>query len=218
MLRRTELKTLREQIELHPTKIREVTLIPTSDGPKAVLWLSTPLSKGVAKVLEIDFALHESVPREGLDKMTLDYELTDIEMRFDLDFSLSLWPEFIHKFSLTRIEDAQFELSFRAHVMNRIGDVLLLFETVNKQPYTVLLVPRQGELFEGGTRVDLTKQDGKAQDAWSACHFCNQNMPLTDDGSGHITADGEVIPCIHPSALAVAENKGSLASKRQMKQ
>lgn len=221
---------LRDLLQFSNAEICDIALIKTVNGPKAVLHLSAPMTKEAAKALKLDYVYTNGggvIPREGLDGLSLDYELTDQELSIPTSLEkgvfTTLYPDLIHKFKLARIEDAQFELSLRAHITGALGEVLDFFVSQNKQTFEFAIRPRQGELFEGGTRVEMTsekpegKKGEKAQkgkpvvDHVFACALCARDVPLTQDGTAHVdTVTGEVTDCVHPSAIAA---KAKLASQ-----
>jgi hypothetical protein len=141
-------------------------------------------------------------------------------MATDFEQSTTYFPDVIHRLRLSRTEDAQFEITMRVHIPGgQAQEALAFLYAIKKDPFEMAIRSRQGELFEGGTRVDLSSPETKEkQDPLFACPHCDNDLQLTEDGSGHINEDGEVIPCLHPSAAAIRASKksGSVASKRQM--
>jgi hypothetical protein len=128
--------------------------------------------------------------------------------------------ELIHRIKIKRVDDAKFEVIFRIHEASRRADLNALLEATNKDPFECAIRPRQGELFEGGTRVDMSQTVETAAPAVFTCDQCEQDVPLDASGTQHIHADGHETSCTHPSATAVAAvrsgRRGTLASKQQM--
>lgn len=208
---------LRRILQFTEARIEKFSVTP-ADDVKGVLGIAATMTREHAETLNCDYLLNGTVVREGLgDSIPLDIELQNVELH--LPERSTMFPETVHKLKLRRIPDAKFELAFLAHLPEH--NILELVEFVtktNKDSFECAIRSRQGELFEGGTRVDLSSEPKEKQDPLFACPHCDADMPLTEDGSGHVNEDGEVIPCVHPSATAVRALKksGSVASKRQM--
>jgi hypothetical protein len=201
--------------------------LTTSDDIKGVMVLSAPMTREHAEILGVDYLLNGTVVREGLgNNIPLSIELQNVTLHLpmatDLGQSSTYYPDIIHKLRLSRTEDAQFEITMRAHIpAGQSQEALAFLFAVKKDAFEMAIRSRQGELFEGGTRVEMAKKDEK-QDPLFSCIFCDQDMPYGDEAATtHVNEDGEVVPCTHPSATAVAAMKASrtpaVASVRQMK-
>ena len=202
--------------------------LTTSDDIKGVMVLSAPMTREHAEILGVDYLLNGTVVREGLgNNIPLSIELQSVSLHLpmatDLQQSSTYYPDIIHKLRLSRTEDAQFEITMRAHIPGgQSQEALAFLYAVKKDTFEMAIRSRQGELFEGGTRVDLSEKEDDAQDSLFACPLCDQDMPYGDEaGTCHVNEDGEVLPCTHASATAVAAMKASrepaLASAGEMK-
>jgi hypothetical protein len=223
---------LRNLLQLTDARFVEIGSYPSETGVKCVLVLAASLLPETAKLLGCDYIYKKGVPVPDLDGVKLDGQLRDVELHLPTSFDRkqfdTYFPELIHKFSLTRIEDAKFEVRFRVHEASRCSDLLSLLESVNKDSFECAIRPRQGELFEGGTRVEMSGTSTHQHPAEEeqpdvfACRLCDEDVPLDDTGTQHIDSDGVVTACEHPSARAVAAvrasrgRRGSLASKREI--
>lgn len=223
---------LRKRLSFSDARIESITLVPTEKEPKCVLLMAASLLPDAAELLGCDWAYKEGIPREGLQDLALNGILRDVELHLptgsDMAQYESYFPELIHKFKLKRVQDAKLEVTFRVHETRRFADLLELLAAVNKESFEAAIRPRQGELFEGGTRVDLSggeDQAGQARDRQPkasvyACELCAKDVPLNEDGTQHIDDDGVVTECRHPSALATAAmhaSRGAIASRAHMK-
>ena len=223
---------LRERLNFSDARIVQIASYPSEKGVKCVLILAASLLPDHAKHLNCAYIYRDSIPVEGLEDVALEAQLRDMELhlptahdrqQFDCYF-----PELIHRIKIKRVEDAKFEVIFRIHEARRRADLDALLEAVNKNSFECAILPRQGELFEGGTRVDVSgaskqkKTVEEEQIEVFTCPLCEQDVPLDDTGTQHIDGDGVVTACEHPSARAVtamkASRKASLASKRQMQE
>lgn len=150
---------LRELLQFDKAEILTITSQPTKDGPKKILHLSAPLSKENAIKLGVGYAYAPSspVPVDGLSKAGLGHEWTNLEVHLPTDASgifTTFSADIVGSFNLKRIEDAQYEISMRIHISSRLEEVEMFFMLTNAQKFEFAIRPRQGELFEGGTRVE----------------------------------------------------------------
>jgi hypothetical protein len=211
---------LRRILQFDEARIEKFSVTP-ADDIKGVIGIAATMTREHAETLNCDYLLNGTVVREGLgDSVPLDIELQNVELHFPE--RSTMFPETVHKFKLRRIPDAKFEIAFLAHLpAHLILELAEFVEKTNKDTFACAIRSRQGELFEGGTRVDLSEKEDDAQDSLFACPHCDNDVPLTDDGTGHVIEEGEVVPCTHPSATAVAAMKASrepaLASAGEMK-
>jgi hypothetical protein len=224
---------LRERLNFGDARIVQIASYPSEKGVKCVLILAASLLPDHAKHLHCAYIYRDGIPVEGLEDVALEAQLRDMELylptahdrqQFDCYF-----PELIHRIKIKRVEDAKFEVIFRIHEARRRADLDALLESVNKDSFECAIRPRQGELFEGGTRVEMAgagkqQQESAEEEQFDvfACRLCDEDVPLDDTGTQHIDSDGVVTACEHPSAKAVAAvrasrgRRGSLASKREM--
>lgn len=211
---------LRRILQFDEARVEKFSITP-ADDIKGVIGIAAAMTREHAETLNCDYLLNGTVVHEGLgDSIPLDIELQNVELHFPE--RSTMFPETVHKFKLRRIPDAQFEIAFIAHLPAHL--ILELAEFVsktNKDTFACAIRSRQGELFEGGTRVEMAVLKDEKQDPLFSCVFCDQDMPYGDEaGTTHVNEDGEVVPCTHPSATAVAAMKASrkpaVASAREM--
>ncbi len=221
---------LRERLNFPDARIIQIASYPSGKGVKCVMILAASLLPDHAKHLNCAYIYRDGIPVEGLEDVALEAQLRDMELhlptahdrqQFDCYF-----PELIHRIKIKRVEDAKFEVIFRIHEARRRADLDALLESVNKDTFECAIRPRQGELFDGGTRVDVSRGSKRQEPAEEeqievfACRLCDEDVPLYDTGTQHIDGDGVVTACEHPSAKAVAamktSRKAGLASKTPM--
>lgn len=222
---------LRERLNFSDARIVQIASYPSEKGVKCVLILAASLLPDHAKHLHCAYIYRDGIPVEGLEDVALEAQLRDMELHlptaYDRQQFDTYFPELIHRIKIKRVEDAKFEVIFRIHEARRRADLDALLEAVNKDSFECAIRPRQGELFEGGTRVEVAPASEQTQPADEeraeafACALCEQDVPLDDTGTQHIDADGVVTACEHPSAKAVAavkasRGRGGVASKQEM--
>ena len=226
---------LRERLNFNDARIVQIAAYPSEKGVKCVLMLAASLLPDHAERLQCSYIYKSGVPVEGLEDVALDGQLRDMELHLPTAHDRKqfdcYYPELIHRIKIKRIEDAKFEVVFRIHEARRRADLDCLLEAVNKDTFECAIRPRQGELFEGGTRVEVSATETKKRKRQPteavedevpifACAQCDADVPLDETGTQHIDADGVVTACEHPSAKAVAamkaSRKASVASKQEM--
>jgi hypothetical protein len=226
---------LRELLNFSDARIVQIAAYPSEKGVKCVLMLAASLMPEHAERLQCAYIYKDGIPVEGLEDFALDGQLRDMELHLptahDRQQFQCYYPELIHRIKIKRVEDAKFEVIFRIHEARRRADIDALLEAVNKDTFECAIRPRQGELFEGGTRVEVSSTDAKKRKRQPAeadedefpryvCPQCDADVPLDDTGTQHIDADGIVTACEHPARRLLADVKASrkatLASKREM--
>jgi hypothetical protein len=224
---------LRERLNFSDARIVQIASYPSEKGVKCVLILAASLLPDHAKHLQCSYIYRDGIPVEGLEDVALEAQLRDMELHlptaYDRQQFETYFPELIHRIKIKRVEDAKFEVIFRIHEARRRADLDALLESVNKDSFECAIRPRQGELFEGGTRVDVSNAKNRQEPADEeqldvfGCPLCDKDVPLDDTGTQHIDADGVVTACEHPSAktatvlqAASRARRGSVASKREM--
>jgi hypothetical protein len=212
---------LHKILQFTGARVEKFSVTPAEDI-KGVIGVAVLMTREHAEILHCDGFLEGdtgTIVRETAgNTLPLNIELHDVE--FHLPERSTLFPEIVHKFKLERVPNAQVELSFLVHLpAHNILELAEFVTQTNKDTFGCAIRSRQGELFEGGTRVDLAAKPAPTSDAGLfACPHCDADVPLTDDGTGHVVDEGEVIPCVHPSATAVRAMKssGSVASMAEM--
>jgi hypothetical protein len=207
---------LPNRIDFNFATLDEVTLQPNEDGGKAVLCISTPLTPELAENLRIreQFFDGKGLAREFTGAVGLPNEQTDVDVKLSGDGSeLLLNPEKLRAFKVQHdsTEDGavQLLLKFRVHIstVDGIEQCYGFAREVNKDCFKCVLVSKQGELF---TDAEIREKDTRF-----SCQHCDADVPLNSDGTAHITGDGEIVSCTHPSAIAAAA-KGAVASQADM--
>jgi hypothetical protein len=212
---------LSKLMQFNGAHIESLQITP-ADDMKGVLVLRAPLTREHAETLGVDYLLNGTVVREGVgDTIPLSIELQDVSVHLptrgeDAGYT-TYFPELLHKLKLHKVDGGQFELSFRAHLpAATVHDALDLLLSLKKDPFEMAIRSRQGELFEGGTRVELSAEDSDEETTEDSelakiprfgCDLCDSDVPLTDSGAEHVDGDGVVTKCTHPSAMAIAAMK-----------
>lgn len=147
------MENLQEQLTISDAMIEDWTHRKTEkDGLKLHFTVSAPLPKLLAEQLKCSGIYDIDTGRIDLLHRLKDTELL-INGEGD-DPGASFFPDVIYKFKASRDED-QFTVQFSVHISGRCDE---MHEILKHAPdYVSLTVrPRQGQLFEGGTRVDVT--------------------------------------------------------------
>ncbi len=192
-----------------------VTLQPNEDGGKAILVINAPLTPELAGSMGIREQFYEAngVSREFTGSLHLVCEPLDTQIKIKSDSGEFVWnPEKIKAFEVTRekVEDGtQLLMTFRVHLAtaDAVEQAFMFARAVNKDCFGCALVAKQQEF------PFVASEDEKQEVA--GCKLCDADVALNEDGTEHITSDGELVPCLHPSAATV-NGKGVLASKAEM--
>jgi hypothetical protein len=132
-------------------------------APRIVVGFRAPITEGVVKALDLQWAFTgDSLPREPLASLPLDFDLVDMVLRMPavsggLD---SYYPERVMKFYVERTAGAA-SLLFKARFTaaeahtEKLQELLVLYFRHRAQAFDLTLEPRQGQLFEEGARVDM---------------------------------------------------------------
>lgn len=218
----------RARMNFAESELKTLTLQPTEKGLKAILFIEADLSAEAAEHLNASYVFDaKGNAREGIKGLSLDRTLRDVDFALG-DMGEAYRPDMIHAFKVTS-EGTDARVSFRVHISDKNGELLEFAEGVNKDSFESAIVASQG-IFDwsaenpGGTAVDMASGEKVGERASEgplfACELCDQEVPLTEDGSGHvIDADtGEIVECKHPSANAGRKSKadGVLASASDM--
>ena len=166
------METLTEQLEIADATIEDWTHRKTEkDGLKMHFTVSAPLPKLLAQQLRCS-----GIYEMDTGRIDLLHKLKDTEFLLTGgdDLGASFFPDVIYKFKASRDEN-QFTVQFSIHVSTRCEE---LHELLKHAPETLSLTmrPRQGQLFEDGTRVDVTTIPEKD----TGCVACNNGIPLMD--------------------------------------
>lgn len=124
--------------------------------------------------LKVNFTVSAMLPRELADKLkcaaiyeldtgqiTLLHKIKDTELIFPVPgvegASASFFPDVLYCFKAKRDQD-QFTVEFAAHVTIRADELHEILKG-SAELIDIEIRPRQGQLFEGGTRVEVDDKD-----------------------------------------------------------
>lgn len=132
------------------------------DAPdNLTLTLKAELTPEIADALGIGYVYigQTSLPEDGFRDMHLQAKLSDVELKLksaagEID---TLYPELISKFFVFRIGDAKLGVRCEAETVGNFNDILDFFRS-NREGFEVIIRSRQGDLFEGGTRVEMSSE------------------------------------------------------------
>lgn len=210
----------RARMSFQESELKSLTLQPTEKGLKAILFIEAELNQENAEHLKASWVFDaKGNAREGMKGLSLDRTLRDIDFALG-DLGETYRPDMVHAFKVVS-EGIAATVSFRVHVSGKNGELLEFAQSVNKDKFACGLLSAQHEFdwtaeAPGGTAVDM--KTGEKVPPMFACELCDQEVELTEDGSGHIVDGGEVVECKHPSANAARQSKadGVLASAADM--
>lgn len=175
-----------EDLVFQDTRVVSLTSYPGDQSPKCILILAASLMPLHAEALGCAYVYKDGVPVADLDSAAIDGRLQDMELLLpssvDLADSDSYFPDLISKFKVKRVADAKYEVSFRVHESTRRADLESLLTAINKDLFTIALKPRQGTLFEGGTRVDLADRSYENKSVKRGRGRPKKVQPVAEDG------------------------------------
>jgi hypothetical protein len=168
---------LQEEMAFDAVKVKSIA-ITSAEDPGVVVEVYTVLPTKHAKLLRVDFLMNGSVVREQITGLAVNVNLEDIEVllpsgiREDHD---SYFAETIEKIQVKRTEQGQLGASFRFHLPLADADSIIdFFRKYNKVQFAMSLRSRQGELFQGGTRVSVSEGEGAKAEEVDRSH---ENRP-----------------------------------------
>jgi hypothetical protein len=229
------MEQLPEQITIANATIEEWTHRRTKkDGLKVNFTVSAPLPKLLAEQLRCG-----GIYENDTTRIDLSHKLKDVEIVVPVpgveDGFASFFPDVLYTFRAKR-DEQQFTLEFTAHVTVRAEELHEIFKG-SPDTFDISVRPRQGQLFEGGTRVELTPgellaktvknltadQQQLADDILAGterdygCVACNNAIPMSEGRPGwHDSGAQCTRPAEHPDAapLAPAATMGGTHQKR----
>jgi len=155
--------TIRDEIRIQEAKRPglEIT-IPEAEGDDILtLRLKGRLTPTIASVLECDYLYTEQgSPHDGFKETTLAITLADMDLKLiggDGKEVNNFFPEQIFGFRIYRSGDTTLNVQFKARTTGRLQEILDFFRANRGDGFTISIKPRQGELFDGGTRVALSE-------------------------------------------------------------
>jgi hypothetical protein len=184
--------------------------------------LKAVLSEELAEALRCSSIYRE----EDTKVITLTHKLKDTEILLPtpgLAGELtSFFPDSIYGFKATQ-DDGECSIACSVRVSSRVDELHEIFKAY-ENAIAVTVKPRQGELFDGGTRVEMSEGTQKnGGDLFGAqennCVDCNNDIPFAE-GSTDTHASGQ--PCTDapmpgPVLVTVREAAGKTPGRRGKK-
>lgn len=132
-----------------------------ADAPdNLTLVLKSVLTPDIASALGVSYIYisETTVPEDGFRDIHLQAKLKDVELKLkssggELD---TFYPELVSKFYVFRIGDARLGVRLEAETTGNFNDFLDFFRQNRTDGFEFIIRSRQGDLFEGGVRVDMT--------------------------------------------------------------
>lgn len=159
-------ESIRQELNFQESYCPKISIeIPKeADAPdNLTLVLKSVLTPDIAEVLGVSYIYigGTSVPEDGFRDIHLQAKLKDVELKLksgsgELD---TFYPELISKFYVFRIGEARLGVRLEADTTGNFSDILDFFRK-NREGFSFIIRSRQGDLFEGGTRVDMAGEDG----------------------------------------------------------
>ena len=138
----------------------EIT-IPDEGDDILVLRLKGKLTPTVAEILGCGYLYDASGnPHEGFKDTNLDTTLPDMDLRLiggDNREINNFFPELIFSLRIYRVGDTGLGIQFKAKTTGRLQEILDFFRANRGDGFTISIKSRQGDLFDGGTRVALSE-------------------------------------------------------------
>jgi len=152
-------------LDLEDAATADVNLVPTKKFFKPVIVITCPLSRDAAKALECDYLFDKAGnvhTFEGSHQLSGELSGPDLTFVSQISGSVTIKTEKVVHFSMSRIEKVGLQLRFRSHIPedkeDELIELLRFLAKLNKEKFTVTIIPRQGALVEVLT-------DGTAKDA-----------------------------------------------------
>lgn len=201
------------RIHFTTASLTKLTLSPGDKGLKAILDFKAPLTPEIASHLKCGHHYESNGnPREHTNGFSLDVILRDVDLVIPSPYSendfIEVRPEMVWKFKAAKVDEFKYEMGMIVHVFGKDEDMLAFAQKFNKKSFELAIRSLQTEFdltaeAPGGTQVEMGGPEaGEAEKAgplFSSCVHCDSEVPFTDDRAGHISEDGEVIPCTHPA-------------------
>ena len=199
------MENLQEELTIANATIEEWTHRRTKkDGLKVNFTVSAPLPKSLADQLRCG-----GIYENDTTRIDLSHKLKDIEFIVPVpgveDGFASFFPDVLCAFKAKR-DEQQFTLEFAAHVTVRAEELHEIFKG-SPDTFDISVRPRQGQLFEGGTRVDVTPLSELVNRV--AADLSTDQAKLADDILAGVNEDSTGAP------LAQAATMGGTHQKRK---
>lgn len=149
---------LHKPLTFKSARLEGLSFTPAEDMV-AVVRLAMPLSVEHAEILGIEWTMTGSVARDA--DIRLATEIESAEFRFP---GLPIMKSnLVHRLKLRRTKEASFDLLLITHLpIFHAGELVEFIEHQNKDSFSFTINSLQGELFEGGKRVELSGKDAAA--------------------------------------------------------
>ena len=142
----------------------EITIPETEGDDILVLKLKGRLTPQVAAILQCDYLYTSGgSPQDGFKDTNLTVSLVDMILTLaSADGKAvmdSFYPEQIFGFRVYKVGENALNIQFRARTTGRLQEILDFFRANRGEGFTISIKPRQGDLFDGGTRVEMSDGD-----------------------------------------------------------
>ena len=197
------MENLQEQLTIENASIEEWTHRRTKkDGLKVNFTVSAPLPKLLAEQLRCGGIYENDTTRIDLSHKIKDAGLIVPIPGVEGGFS-EFFPDVLYAFKAKR-DEQQFTIEFACHVTVRAEELHEIFKG-SSEVFELSLRPRQGQLFGGGTRVDVTSTPTTESD--SGCIACNNDIPMAEGRPGWHDSGAQCTRSIadHPDAAPLAQ-------------
>ena len=183
------MENLQEELTIASATIEEWTHRKTKkEGLKVNFTVSAPLPRGLAEMLKCGGIYDSDTGRIDLLHKLKDTELVIPVPGVEGGFA-SFFPDLLYCFKAKR-DEQQFTLEFSVHISTRAEELHEIFKGT-PDSIDLSVRPRQGQLFEGGTRVTNPVEKPERPDLDTGCIACNNEIPMAD-GSDTTHASGQM--------------------------
>lgn len=154
---------LREALSIKDAQIEDWTHRHTEKGLKMHFTITARLPKELARALGCTYIYDNEIT-----DVSLAHELKETEIVLPSadgkdGAAFSFFPDVVYKFKAQK-RDEGYSMQCRVHVSTRIEELHELLKSYDGDGnLDILLRPRQGELFEGGTRVEREEYEPNAE-------------------------------------------------------
>lgn len=226
------------RIHFTNASLTKLTLSPGDKGLKTILDFEATLTPEIAGHLKCGHHYESNGnPREHTSNFALDVILRDIDLIIPSPYQeaafLEIRPEMIWKFKGNKVDEFKFELKMIAHLFGKDEEMLHFAQKFNKKPFELAIRSLQMEFDltaenPGSSQVDMSGDRGDDDDSedagdaeasgplFASCVHCDSEVPFTEDRTGHIGDEGEVIPCTHPADQPSRERADPLPTAQSM--
>ena len=159
----------------------EIVIPDTEGDDQLTLKLKGRLTPQVAAILQCDYLYTGSgSPHDGFKDTNLTVSLVDMILTLATNDGQkamdSFYPEQIFGFRVYKAGENALSVQFKAKTTGRLQEILDFFRANRGEGFTISIKPRQGDLFEGGSRVAMS--DGNTGEVIAAAE--PTGGPITD--------------------------------------